>query len=511
MESDVVIMKKFAKIKIEKDCQISKIDERIYGSFIEHLGRAVYGGIYDPTSKYADNEGFRTDVINLIKDLKMPIVRYPGGNFVSNFFWEDSVGPRKLRPKRLELAWRSLETNEIGIDEFAKWANKANTSILETVNLGTRGISDACNLLEYCNHSSGTKYSDMRIKNGSKNPYDIKTWCLGNEMDGPWQIGHKTAREYGRLADETAKAMKLIDPSIEFVASGSSNSMMPSFPQWEADVLDEAYNDVNYISLHTYYGNRDGDTSNFFAFSDDMDYFIKTVNSVCNFAKAKKRSKRNIYLSFDEWNVWFHNNQKDEDKMKNDPWTVGPHLLEDNYTFEDAILVGLMLITLMKNSDTVKIACMAQLVNVIAPIMADDGGKSWRQTIYYPLMQASLYGRGTALLPILTSSKHDTKDFSDVTDVSAVPVLNDDGFLTVFAVNRDVGSDINLEIDMRSFDKSQFVEHSVLESNDMKLTNSCKKENIFPHQSNNECVCDNGIYTVKLNKASWNVIRFKIK
>lgn len=281
-------MNKKAKMVIDKDFKISEIDKRIYGSFIEHLGRAVYGGIYDPCYKNADEDGFRQDVMDLVKELNVPIIRYPGGNFVSNFFWEDSVGPVEDRPKRLELAWRSLETNEIGLNEFSKWCNKVESEMMMAVNLGTRGIADACNLLEYCNHESGSKYSDLRIKHGFKDPHNIKTWCLGNEMDGPWQIGHKTSEEYGRIAAETAKAMKLIDPTIQLVSSGSSNKDMPTFPEWEASTLNHAYEYVDLISMHQYYGNRTNDTDNFLAQTIDMEDFIKTIISTCDYIKAKK-------------------------------------------------------------------------------------------------------------------------------------------------------------------------------------------------------------------------------
>ena len=216
---------KFARITLDKDFQISRVDKRVYGSFIEHLGRAVYGGIYQPGHPSADEEGFRKDVLDLVKEIGVPIVRYPGGNFVSNFYWEDSVGPVAQRPRRLELAWRSTEPNLVGVNEFVSWSKKAGSEVMMAVNLGTRGIEAACNLLEYCNHPSGTKYSDLRVSHGIKDPHNIKVWCLGNEMDGPWQIGHKTAQEYGHLADETAKALKQIDPSVELV-------MGPNITDW---------------------------------------------------------------------------------------------------------------------------------------------------------------------------------------------------------------------------------------------------------------------------------------
>ena len=296
-------MSRRAKMVLDKEFQIAPIDKRIYGSFIEHLGRAVYEGIYQPGHPAADENGFRKDVVELVKELDVPIIRYPGGNFVSNFYWEDSVGPVEERPHRLELAWRSLEKNEIGLNEFSKWAKQVNSEVMMAVNLGTRGISDACNLLEYCNHPSGTKYSDLRRKHGVKEPHNIKVWCLGNEMDGPWQIGHKTMEEYGRLAEETAKAMRLIDPTIELVSCGSSNREMPTFPDWEAVTLSHTYDYVDYISMHQYYGNRDNDSNDFLAQSDDMDDFIRTIIATCDYVKAKKRSKKTMNLSFDEWNV----------------------------------------------------------------------------------------------------------------------------------------------------------------------------------------------------------------
>lgn len=502
--------KKFARITLDPEHRISRVDKRIYGSFVEHLGRAVYGGVWQPGHASADEEGFRRDVLDLVRELQVPIVRYPGGNFVSNFYWEDSVGPVAQRPRRLELAWRSTETNEVGVNEFARWAKKAGTDLMMAVNLGTRGIDAACNLLEYCNHPSGTKYSDMRIAHGVQEPHHIKTWCLGNEMDGPWQVGHKTAREYGRLADETAKALRQIDPTVELVACGSSNTGMPSYPQWEATVLEEAYNSVDYISLHTYYGNRLNDTANFLACSDDMDRFIRTVVATCDFVKAKKRAKKDIMLSFDEWNVWFHSDASDSDTMQNRPWSVAPHLLEDQYNFEDALLVGLMLITLLKHSDRVRMACLAQLVNVIAPIMTEENGPAWRQTIFYPYLHASKYGRGVALNTAQRASKHDTKEFTDVTDVETVAVWDDEKEeLTVFAVNRDLENAIVLESDLRAFEGYQLAEHIVLEHEDFKAVNSAAGEAVAPSTVEDRDQMEDGLLRSRLGPASWNVIRLK--
>ena len=375
-------MKK-ASLILDRNYVVGQVDRRLFGSFIEHLGRAVYGGIYEPGHPEADEQGFRRDVLSLVKRLNVPVVRYPGGNFVSGFRWEDSVGPREMRPKRLDLAWMTTETNEVGIHEFADWAKKADTEIMYAVNLGTRGPDDARNVVEYLNHPSGSLYSDMRIKNGRRYPFGVKLFCLGNEMDGPWQMGAKTAEEYARTACEAAKLMKWVDPSIELVACGSSSSRMPTFGDWEYRVLSECYDHVDYVSLHRYYGNPDGNTEDFLASTMDLDEFIKTVVSICDAVKGKKHAKKRVNLSFDEWNVWYHSHKQDKELKKRDKWGRALPLLEDVYNFEDALLVGLMLITFLRNADRVKIACMAQLVNVIAPIMTRNGGGAWAQTIFY--------------------------------------------------------------------------------------------------------------------------------
>ncbi|SDZ48119.1 alpha-N-arabinofuranosidase [Evansella caseinilytica] len=495
-----------AKMIVDKDFRISEIDERIYGSFIEHLGRAVYGGLYEPDHPEADENGFRKDVIELVKQLDVPIVRYPGGNMVSGYNWEDGVGPREQRPRRLELAWRTIETNELGTNEFADWAKLVNSEVMMAVNLGTRGIDAARNLIEYCNHPGGTYYSDLRRKHGYEKPHNIKTWCLGNEMDGPWQIGHKTAEEYGRLALETAKAMKLVDNSIELVACGSSNTGMPTFPQYEATTLEHAYEAVDYISLHQYYGNKSNDPANYLAKTLDMEHFIKTIISTCDYVKAKKRSRKTINLSFDEWNVWYHSH--DQDKQI-EPWSIAPPQLEDVYNFEDALLVGSMLMTFLRHSDRVKIACMAQLINVIAPIMTETGGRAWKQTIFYPYAHVSAYGRGVALQPVVSSPKYDSKDFTDVPYLDTAAVYNEEKQeVTVFALNRHLQESLELHCDVRSFEDYQIVDHIVMEHDDLKAVNTADSQAVQPHH-NGVSVLDDGIVEAKLPKASWNVIRLR--
>ncbi len=501
-----------AKVTIEKSYTIGQVDKKMFGSFVEHLGRGIYNGIYEPTHKEADKNGFRKDVTELVKELDVSIIRYPGGNFVSGYRWEDGIGPVESRPKRLDLAWRTLETNEVGINEIATWCKQIGSEPMLAVNLGTRGIEAALDLLEYCNYPAGSYWSDLRIQHGYPNPHNIKVWCLGNEMDGSWQTGHKTPTEYGRLAAETARAMKLFDPDIKLVSCGSSHTFMDTFPEWEVETLTHTYDVVDYISLHQYFGNEDGDTANFLARSLETEHFIKTVTAVCDYVKAKKRGKKDIMLSFDEWNVWYHSKQHDNNEMKVNPWQTSPPLLEDIYTFEDALVVGCMLITFIKNADRLKMACMAQLVNVIAPIMTRPGGDICRQTIFYPFLHASQFGRGTALKPIVVAPKYDSKDYTDVSYLETVAVVNEEAEeMTLFAVNRSIGEPMNVTCFLRDFDEYTIAEHIALESADLKAVNTVANPDAVTPYTRRDSVLDlgKGEFFIGLGKASWNVIRFK--
>jgi len=493
-----------AQLHLDKEFTVGTVDKRLYGSFIEHLGRAVYGGIYEPGHPQADPRGFRKDVLQLIRDLDVPVVRYPGGNFVSSFRWEDSVGPVGQRPRRLDLAWKAVEPNLFGLNEFMEWTKDARTEAMMALNLGTRGIEAASALVEYCNHPSGSYWSDLRIAHGVRDPHGIKLWCLGNELDGPWQVGQKTADEYGRLAFETAKALKLFDPSLELVAVGSSSGKMPTFPQWEATVLDHCYDKVDYISVHQYFENHAGDLPTFLGSSLAMDRFIDTVTATCDFAQAKKRGTKKIHLSFDEWNVWFHSNEAD---TKLAPWTVGPAQLEDVYTFEDALVVGTLLNTLLRHADRVKIACMAQLVNVIAPIMTRNGGPAWKQTIFWPLLHASKYGRGTSLNVKVDVACYDNKTYGDVPWVDASAVLAEDGrSLTVFAVNRSPDRPVVLGTRFAGLEHLKLTGHTVLHHDDVRAVNDeAHPDRVAPVEVK---VPAPGADLV-LPALSWNVLRFQ--
>jgi len=499
---------KNAKLIMDRDFVIGTVDKRLYGSFIEHLGRAVYGGIYEPGHPQADEDGFRKDVIGFVREMGVPVVRYPGGNFVSGFNWEDSVGPKELRPKRLDLAWFTTETNEVGLHEFADWADEAGSEIMYAVNLGSRGPEQARDIVEYANHPSGSKYSDMRIANGREKPFGIKLWCLGNEMDGPWQMGQKSAREYGRIANEASKMMKWVDPTIETVACGSSSSEMPTFGAWEMEMLDECYENIDYVSLHRYYANPTGDTPGFLARTMDMEDFIRSVAAICDAVKSKKRSKHVVNLSFDEWNVWYHSSEQDKEIWKRDKWNRALPLLEDIYNFEDALLVGSMLITLIRNADRVRIACLAQLVNVIAPIMTRNGGGCWAQTIYYPFMHASRFGRGTALKVLVDSPTYSCADYDQVPYIDAAAALADDGSVSVFCVNRDMEDEFELEIDFRSFGELKLDRHILLHHDDVKAVNTeSDPMNVAPQEGPGG-VIENGKATIRIPALSWSVLRF---
>jgi alpha-N-arabinofuranosidase len=497
-----------ARLVLHRDFQVAPVDERLYGSFVEHLGRCVYNGIYEPGHPQADRRGFRKDVLDLVNELGVPIVRYPGGNFVSGYNWEDGIGPPDKRPVKADLAWKTLESNRVGTNEFLDWVRAAGSKAMLAVNLGTRGADAARNMLEYCNFPKGTYWSDLRRSHGYEKPHDVKLWCLGNEMDGPWQMGAKTADEYGRLACEAAKLMRLTDPGIQLVACGSSNARMPTFGQWEQTVLEHSYEQVDYISLHIYFANNENDTPNFLARSLEMDTFIRTVAGICDYVKAKKRSRKTVHLSFDEWNVWFHSREADKHI---EPWIFAPPRLEDVYTMEDALVVGCMLITLLKNADRVKVACLAQLVNVIAPIMTENGGAAWRQTIFYPFMHASRYGRGTVLRTAVACEKYDSTEYGDVPWLECTAVHNEAaGEIAILAVNRNLKEELQLQTELNGFAGCRVLEHISLSNPDLRAVNSAREEKVRPAGIKGARL-DGSLLEARLPSASWNVIRLSTR
>ena len=326
------------------------------GAFLEHLGRAVYTGVFEPGSPLADGKGFRTDVAREMKELGVPVVRYPGGNFVSGYNWLDGVGPKADRPVVLERAWNSIETNQFGTNEFIDWCRVVGTEPLLGMNFGTGTAEMAVAYVEYCNVARGTKWSDLRRAHGYAEPHNVRYWCLGNEMDGPWQIGQMQAREYGRKARDVAQQMRVIDRDLKLLACGSSGTFMPTYLTWDREVLEECYDQVDGISLHAYYGNTSALTGNssarYLAMNLDMDRHIHETAAVCDYVQGLKRSSKRLWLSFDEWNVWYRARGRDATDGRR---TQAPKLLEEVYNLEDALLVGGLINTLLRNSDRVHV------------------------------------------------------------------------------------------------------------------------------------------------------------
>ena len=540
-----------ARVVLDKDFAVGTVDPRLFGGFVEHLGRCVYEGMYEPDHPTADADGFRTDVMELVGELNMSVMRYPGGNFVSGYNWEDGIGSKGGRPHKLDLAWHSpeaaslrpaadLETNQVGTNEFIVWCKKIHAEPMLAVNLGTRGPEAARNLVEYCNYPGGTYWSDQRKSHGYPEPHKVKLWCLGNEMDGPWQMCRKTAAEYGRIACETAKLMKWTDPSIELAVCGSSARWVPTFPAWESEVLEHCFDHVEYVSVHTYLDNPSSDTPEYLAKPDLMGQFIDEVVATCDYVAAKRRSTKRIQLSFDEWNVWtqYHSPRNEE---KADEWPVAPHLLEDIYSMEDALVVGGMLIALLNpeaaslrpaadHADRVKIGCLAQVVNVIAPIMTKKGGPArrrlpcvqpptWRQTIFYPFAHASNYGRGAVLRQVIDSPVYDTKEGQAAPYYAGASMFDpENGALTVFCVNRSLSEPLEIAVDLRGFDAFQVTEWITLRHDDLKAVNTCDHPDTVKPTRASGAVVNKGNLTAVLSPASrrrlpcvqpptWNVIR----
>ena len=491
-----------ANIYLDKHFQISELDDRIYSSFVEHVGRVVYGGLTDEGSSKTDENGFRTDVLELVKELNLKMIRYPGGNFVSALDWEHTIGPKELRPVVFDATMRELEDNSFGLDEFLHWAELAGAEPMICINLGTKGIEEARNIVEYCNFEKGTYYSDLRIKNGHQEPYNVKLGCLGNEMDGSWQVGHKTAEDYGKLANECAKIMKWVDPTIEVVACGSSYYTMPTFGQWEADVLENCYDNVDYISLHTYYYNDSDYTEEFLAKSLRMAKFIEKTIATCDYIGAKKKSDKVINISFDEWNVW--------DNVHNPLWIKpccekGEKRIEQDYTLEDALLTSSMLMTIINHCDRVKVSCISELVNSIAPIKT-DGDVAYCQTTYYPFYLMSKYARGTALKSVVECQKYDTAEISDIPYIDCASVLDEQNNKLVVAVlNRSLDSDTELSIKLSDFGTLVNAEHIVLNHDDLKAINTAQNpKNVAPVSGGTAQIKDNTLQAT-LQKHSFNL------
>src|SRR6204780_5445272 len=499
-----------ARVYLDTRRTVSPIDRNLFGSFLEHLGRAIYEGIYDPGSKLSDSNGFRKDTLEEIRKINVPIIRYPGGNFVSGYNWLDGIGPKKDRPVVLDKAWNSLNTNQLGTDEFMAWCKLANTKPLMGLNLGTGTPEGAAALVEYCNVDKGTRWSELRRKNGAAEPYKVEHWCLGNEMDGPWQIGHMSATEYGYKAADAARQMRYVDSSLKLIACGSSSSGMPTDLEWDREVLEQCYEYVDGLSLHRYFDNSEttgGDSAKFLAMNLTKDRQIAETVAVCDLVRGHKRSPKQLWLSFDEWNVWYRERRGDAADGKK---TEAPHLLEEIYNLEDALLVGGLLNTLIRNSDRVKLACLAQLINVIAPIMTNADGL-FRQTIFYPYSWALQLARGAALNVLVESSTYDVKGLDQVPHLDVAASHNAaDGSIALFILNRDLQKAHDVEVVWEDQAPTRVLTTTVLTGDDLKAVNSFQSPKKVAPQSLAKPTTTNGRTKFEVPARSYTMVQWSL-
>ena len=496
------------RVLLDARRMVAPLDRRVFGSFLEHLGRAIYEGIYEPGSALSDQRGFRKDVLEEIRQLGVPIVRYPGGNFVSGYNWLDGVGPVANRPRVLDKAWNAVNSNQFGTNEFITWCKASGTEPLMAVNLGTGTPEQAAALLEYCNVDRGTQWSDLRRKHGVADPYKVKRWCLGNEMDGPWQIGHMSATEYGLKAADAARQMRAVDPSVLLIACGSSGPALPSYLEWDREVLEQCYEYIDGLSLHRYLTNTPeetgGDSSKFLALNLAMERQIAESLAVCDLVRGHKRSPKQLWLSFDEWNVWY---RARSGAQMNGGGREAPHLLEEVYNLEDALLVGGMLNTLMRNANRVKLGCLAQLVNVIAPIMTNSRGM-WRQSIFYPYSWALKFAQGSVLDVLTQSPTYDGGQPEPVPYIDATATLDpQSGRIALFLLNRDLVNSRQVDILREDKSTSQMITTQVLTGNDLKAANTFDAPQTIRPQTLDKAMIGAGVTTVELPPRSYTVIQ----
>jgi alpha-L-arabinofuranosidase len=495
-----------SRVIVDPARTLADLDRRLFGSFLEHIGRAIYGGIFEPGSKMADDQGFRKDVLDEIRGLGVPIVRYPGGNFVSGYNWLDGVGPWQDRPRVLERAWNSIESNRFGTNEFLAWCKLAETEPLLAVNLGTGTAESAAALVEYCNGAEGTRWSDLRRRHGVAAPAAVKRWCLGNEMDGKWQIGHMSAAEYGRKAADAARQMRVVDPSIQLIACGSSGPFMSTYLEWDRQVLEECYADVDALSLHRYFNNDHEtarDSARFLALNLSMERQIRETAAVCDYVRGRLRTRKRLWLSFDEWNVWYR------DRNGNGKGQWAPRLIEEVYNLEDALLVGGIVNTLLRHAERVRLACLAQLVNVIAPLRTEPD-KVLRQTIFYPYSWALKYARGKVLDLATESARYEAPELGPVSYIDAAGTLDQPaGEACLLLLNRDLGKEREVELVWRESGPSRILDCHTLTGSDLKAVNTFQEPNrVAPHPL--EAPAPGPRMLFKLPARSYTVVHLKL-
>ena len=490
-------------IHLHSKFQVGQVDARIFGGFLEHLGRAVYEGVFDPTSAHADADGIRGDVIEALRRLNMTAMRYPGGNFASGYHWQDGVGPLDQRPTVRELAWQSIESNHFGTDEYIKLCRNMNWTPMLTVNLGTGAVEEARNWVEYCNAPTGTRFANLRASNGNRAPHAVKLWCLGNEMDGPWQLGHVPAEQYAIRAQQAAKMMKDVDQGIELVACGSSGVGMSTYAEWDRQVLEYMGDLADYVSLHRYVGNQDNDTPDYLAITNSIDQQIEEIDAVCRYVQARRRSPKRTYLCFDEWNVWYKNMQMDGEGK------IAPHLIEEVYNLEDALVVAGFLHSFVRHADVVKIANLAQIVNVIAPILT-RGDELLIQSIFHPFEMFSKRREGISLKTTVVGPHYEGKTNGAVHYIDTSAILNG-GQLHVFITNRNLNETARVQIDMVDRKIAALDNAESLTGPDAKAFNTFEEPYRIKPVPFSECRILNGMAELELPTLSVTAMTFRLE
>lgn len=536
-------MLKTAKVTVHPDYKIAKVEKRLFGAFLEPIGNWVYGGIYNPKHPSADEMGFRQDILEAVREFGMPAVRLPGGNWISGWEWKNSIGPMENRKVQLDLAWFQIEPNIVGLDEYLEWTKRANTEPMFTINLGTDDLKSAAHLVEYCRHEGGTYWSELRKKYGHPEPYPIKIWYLGNEMDGHWQIGswEKNPVGFGILTHEVSKVIKWIDCKAETVLSGVSD-YSKHFPEWLMEALEQCYESVDYVSVHYYHSAPEGDIASYLNVSSVIEEHLRAIFAICDYLQAKIGTPKKMYISFDEYGVMFgrqgevtygRRGWKDASKvfMQFRPREENVFIKHEpdkfvrrrrtSYQMLEALGVASILLTFIRNADRIKIGCMT---GGLGGAIAFDGEHVWKNASYYPYYQMNrLAAGGMSILPVVDGPTFNTQQYAlndfnqchsyeDVQAIEAAAVHHEEkGEVDVFIINRSVEDDIEVSLDVRGFEGYELVEHVEMYTDDITKGNSFESPEVIVPTLNTKTRMEDGKVIALTRKLSWNVIRLSKK